>query len=252
MSPPSPPPFRRLLHPFLHFLHFLQGHLGYRRGGPRVDLDTRRPTGRAGNGGGPSAELVHECARIQRYRVRIAKRLGHQGRAALRRPPPVRQAALRDRRRGKGRPSTPCCGPSRIGLATDATPWQHHKVPAHDGAPSGSLWLQPCGSNQSPSPTPHLVTETDRSSSAPATPASSLAKLPAIWSPAMCKATQRHVSGWKGGFAARLVMLNLGPHSATRPGRKLEGEELQEAKARLLQQYSAAANERQPPVKSRD
>ena len=58
-----------------------------------------------------------------------------------------------------------------------------------------------------------------------------------IWSPPMDKPQHHKPNGWKAGLAGRLVKLNLGPRSATSPPRRLQGDELEQAKHRLMERY---------------
>jgi hypothetical protein len=53
----------------------------------------------------------------------------------------------------------------------------------------------------------------------------------------MYKNRQKHITGWKAGWAASRVTLRLSGSTATRPGRRLTGDELEQAKIRLLAQY---------------
>ena len=63
-----------------------------------------------------------------------------------------------------------------------------------------------------------------------------------------CGSNPSKAKGWRAGWAASRVTLRLSGSTATRPGRRLEGDELEQAKRRLMQQYSGAANERQSPL----
>jgi hypothetical protein len=75
----------------------------------------------------------------------------------------------------------------------------HQKEPAHDGALGVRLWFRPMDKPQQHKP----------------------------------------LTGWRAGLAATVVPLNLGKHSATSKGRRLTGEELEQAKRRLMERYSA-------------
>ena len=53
----------------------------------------------------------------------------------------------------------------------------------------------------------------------------------------MYKNRQRFLTGWRAGRTANLIKVALDGRTATKPGRKLAGAELEAAKRRLLEQY---------------
>ena len=65
-----------------------------------------------------------------------------------------------------------------------------------------------------------------------------------LWSRPMYQALGKALTGWRAGWAANRVKLRLNGHTATTPGRRLTGEELEAAKRRLLEQYRG---NQQPP-----
>jgi hypothetical protein len=64
----------------------------------------------------------------------------------------------------------------------------------------------------------------------------------------MYQASSKLARGWRAGFAGRLVTLRLGPRTPTKPARKLAGQELEQAKARLLERYKREHLQRFSPT----